>query len=291
MSCGFIIPVYRHGSTLGPVIRQLLPLGLPVIVVDDGNNEKDRAYIQAAGQLSPLVHTVYRAKNGGKGRAFSDGARKAQELGLTHIFQVDADGQHDTGACAAFLAASEEQPDAIICGCPRFDESAPAARRKGREFSNAWARIVSWNTDIRDVLCGFRIYPLAPYLRLLDRHVYISPRMGFDTDVLVRLLWQGLPLVNKDVRVSYPADGISNFRMVRDNIGISLTYTRLCAGMLLRLPLLLTRLLARLFRQRRHSRAEAADSREDSREDNRAETAGLNPGRTDSGAAGREGGA
>lgn len=247
MSCGFIIPVYRHGSTLEQVIRQLLPLGLPVIVVDDGNDEKDRAYIQAAEQLSPLVHTVYRAKNGGKGRAFSDGARKAQELGLTHIFQVDADGQHDTGVCADFLAASQEQPDAIICGCPRFDESAPAARRKGREFSNAWARIVSWNTDIRDVLCGFRIYPLAPYLRLLASRAYLSPRMGFDTDVLVRLLWQGVPLVNKEVRVSYPADGISNFRMVRDNIGISLTYTRLCAGMLLRLPLLLARLCKRLF--------------------------------------------
>ena len=143
-----------------------------------------------------------------------------------------------------------EQPDAIICGCPRFDESAPAARRKGREFSNAWARIVSWNTDIRDVLCGFRIYPLAPCIRLLDSHAYLSPRMGFDTDILVRLLWQGLPLVNKDVRVSYPADGISNFRMVRDNIGISLTYTRLCVGMLLRLPLLLARLAARAFRQR-----------------------------------------
>ena len=251
MSCGFIIPVYRHGSTLGQVVQQLLPLGLPLIVIDDGNSEKDRAYIHAVEQSSPLVHTVRREKNGGKGRAFSDGVRKAQELGLTHIFQVDADGQHDTGVCADFLAASQEQPDAIICGCPRFDESAPAARRKGREFSNAWARIVSWNTDIRDVLCGFRIYPLAPCIRLLDSHAYLSPRMGFDTDILVRLLWQGLPLVNKDVRVSYPADGISNFRMVRDNIGISLTYTRLCVGMLLRIPLLLARLAARAFRQQR----------------------------------------
>lgn len=253
MSCGFIIPVYRHGSTLGQVVQQLLPLGLPLIVIDDGNSEKDRAYIHAVEQSSPLVHTVRREKNGGKGRAFSDGVRKAQELGLTHIFQVDADGQHDTGVCADFLAASQEQPDAIICGCPRFDESAPAARRKGREFSNAWARIVSWNTDIRDVLCGFRIYPLAPCIRLLDSHAYLSPRMGFDTDILVRLLWQGLPLVNKDVRVSYPADGISNFRMVRDNIGISLTYTRLCVGMLLRIPLLLARLAARAFRQQRHA--------------------------------------
>ena len=251
MSGGFIIPVYRHGSTLGQVVQQLLPLGLPLIVIDDGNGEKDRAYIHAVEQSSPLVHTVRREKNGGKGRAFSDGVRKAQELGLTHIFQVDADGQHDTGVCADFLAASQEQPDAIICGCPRFDESAPAARRKGREFSNAWARIVSWNTDIRDVLCGFRIYPLAPCIRLLDSHACLSPRMGFDTDILVRLLWQGLPLVNKDVRVSYPADGISNFRMVRDNIGISLTYTRLCVGMLLRIPLLLARLAARAVRQRR----------------------------------------
>ncbi len=242
MSCGFIIPVYRHGRTLEQVVLPLLAFGQPIIVVDDGNGEEDRECIRAVEKKYPLVHAIYREKNGGKGRAFNDGARKAQELGLTHIFQIDADGQHDTGACADFLAASQENPEAIICGYPRFDESAPTARRKGREFSTLWAKIVSWRTDIRDVLCGFRIYPLAPYIRLLDSHAYISPRMGFDTDVLVRLLWQGVPLVNKEVRVSYPADGISNFRMVRDNIGISLTYTRLCAGMLIRIPLLLGRL-------------------------------------------------
>jgi hypothetical protein len=41
------------------------------------------------------------------------------------------------------------------------------------------------------------------------------------------------------IKVSYPPDGVSNFRMVRDNIRISWMFSRLFAGMLLRLPLLI----------------------------------------------------
>jgi len=47
------------------------------------------------------------------------------------------------------------------------------------------------------------------------------------------------------IKVSYPPDGISNFRMIRDNIRISWTFTRLSAGMILRLPLLIMRKIKR----------------------------------------------
>jgi hypothetical protein len=41
--------------------------------------------------------------------------------------------------------------------------------------------------------------------------------------------------------VGYPTDGVSHFRLVRDNWLISLMHLRLFAGMLRRLPLLLAR--------------------------------------------------
>jgi hypothetical protein len=65
--------------------------------------------------------------------------------------------------------------------------------------------------------------------------------MDFDTEVLVRLFWRGVRIVNRPTRVIYPADGISHFRMWRDNLSISWMHTRLVFGMLWRAPLLLAR--------------------------------------------------
>ncbi len=246
MTAAFAIPVYRHGKPLASVVRSLIPYGLPIIIVDDGNEGEDRALVAAAGELSELVTVVRLEKNGGKGKAMSAAARAALDRGMDHLFQLDADGQHDCTACGDFLAAAEENPDAIICGYPVYDETVPGYRKKGREFSNGWARIVSLDGRIKDVLCGFRIYPLFPhYADLLDRHACLDARMGYDVDILVHLLWRGVPLVNKGVRVTYPEDGISNFRMLRDNVRISLTFTRLFLGMLIRLPVLLWRVCRR----------------------------------------------
>ena len=43
------------------------------------------------------------------------------------------------------------------------------------------------------------------------------------------------------VKISYPIDGVSNFKMVRDNVRISCTYARLVIGMIVRLPILIFR--------------------------------------------------
>jgi hypothetical protein len=67
--------------------------------------------------------------------------------------------------------------------------------------------------------------------------------MEFDADVIVRLFWAGTPVVNLPTPVTYPADGVSNFRMVRDNLRMAALHLRLLAGMLLRLPVLLPRRL------------------------------------------------
>ena len=72
MQFGFVIPVYRHGSTLEAVVKNIAAFNFPIIVVDDGNDEENRAFISGVAEKYKLVTVVSRKKNGGKGRAKMD---------------------------------------------------------------------------------------------------------------------------------------------------------------------------------------------------------------------------
>ena len=66
--------------------------------------------------------------------------------------------------------------------------------------------------------------------------------MDFDSEVLVRLHWRGVPTRWLATQVRYPVDGVSHFRHVPGQRADDERCTsRLLLGMLLRLPLLLWR--------------------------------------------------
>jgi glycosyltransferase involved in cell wall biosynthesis len=242
MARGFLIPVYNHGGTAVSVVRRLSGYGLPILLVDDGSDAGTKAHLAQIAETCPLAVLVTLPENRGKGGAVMAGIEKAHELGLSHVLQIDADGQHDAERAGFFLEESAAHSEAVICGYPEYDSSVPASRKSGRKVSNTWAKIVTLSNDITDVLCGFRVYPVEPVWRICRRG-YIDPRMGFDVEILIRLYWKGLSLVFHPVRVIYPEGGISHFHLVRDNIRISWVFTRLFFGMLVRLPLLVGRKL------------------------------------------------
>jgi len=244
MKQGFLIPVYRHGKTACPIAERLAASSLPVIIVDDGNDDATKALLADCAAKTQGITLVSLEKNIGKGGAAAKGFEKAMELGLTHVLMIDADGQHDEEKIALFLEESAKKPDMIICGYPEFDENAPKSRVIGRKISNFWAAIVTLSKELKDVHCGFRVYPVSESLRI-TRNPFFDKRMGFDTEILVRLYWKKVLPVYHLVKVSYPLDGVSNFRIVRDNIRISLMFSRLFFGMLLRLPLLIARNIKR----------------------------------------------
>lgn len=246
---GFIIPIYNHGTAAGKVVENIEHLGLPIIMVDDGSDSRTKACLEEIYKKHTLTVPVILKKNSGKGRAFGAGITKAYEMGLTHVLQIDADGQHDAGRAGFFLDESAAHPGSVICSYPEYDESVPLLRKHGRVVANTWAKIVTLSPEITESMLGFRVYPVEPVYRLY-RKAYIDSRMGFDIDILVRLHWEGIPMIFHSVKVTYPSDGISHFHPVRDNIRISLTYTRLSAGMLLRLPVLLGRDIIRRTRQK-----------------------------------------
>ena len=236
-----VVPVYNHEHAIGAVLAGLLRHDVPCMLVDDGSSAECAAVLDALALANPDRVTLVRlATNQGKGAAVLSGFRRAAALGFSHVLQIDADGQHRTDDVPKFLAQARAHPEAIIAGHPVYDESVPKARLYGRYATHVWVWINTLSFDIKDSMCGFRVYPVAPVNALAARHA-IGARMNFDTDILVRLFWDGLQVVNLPTRVSYPADGVSHFRVWRDNVLITWMHTVLFFGMLPRIPKLLAR--------------------------------------------------
>jgi glycosyltransferase involved in cell wall biosynthesis len=236
-----IVPFYNHEHAIELTVRALAPHGLRVWFVDDGSSDAARAALErVVSREQHWISLEKHAENRGKGIAVLTGFRVAHAAGFTHALQIDADGQHDFADIPRMVTLAAANPTAIIVGVPVFDETVPAARRIGRKLTNLWVRINSLSLAIEDGMCGFRVYPLAPMLAIAEREGF-GARMEFDPEVLVRALWAGLPIVSCPTRVTYPRDGVSHFKMLRDNARISWMHTRLFFGMLWRLPRLLRR--------------------------------------------------
>ncbi len=232
-----VVPVYRHEQTVKGVVESIVKYGLPVFIVDDGNTPEAKAVLENVASEIPEATLVSYSKNGGKGKAVSAGLEAAFKAGFTHALQVDADGQHSQDAIPFFIKAAKNHPESAICGYPEYDASVPKSRLQGRKITNFWVAVETISFDIPDAMCGFRVYPLKQAVPLLRK--IGDFRMGFDIEILVRMHWKKIPMRFYPIKVNYPEGGISNFRMFRDNVAISLTHTRLCFGTAFRLPLLL----------------------------------------------------
>lgn len=234
-----VIPVYNHETAVPAVVDALLAAGLPCVLVDDASSPACSAVLEQLAQ-GENTYLIRLAINQGKGGAVMAGLREAARLGFTHALQVDADGQHDLRDVATFMQVSQQNPQALICGYPQYDDSVPKGRLYARYLTHVWVWINTLSLEIRDSMCGFRVYPLAPTLALMDS-AYIGTRMDFDSDILVRLAWRNQPMRWLPTQVHYPADGLSHFRLLRDNLRISAMHTRLFFGMLVRAPMILWR--------------------------------------------------
>jgi glycosyltransferase involved in cell wall biosynthesis len=221
-SFAVIIPLYNHGQTLPAVVADALRLGFPVIVVDDGSTDNGHLGIQGAGGVQLIRHQT----NRGKGAALVSGFRAAHAGGAQWAITLDADGQHHPEDAEKLMTAITPSNRPIVVGCRQemLNAGAPWTSRFGRGFSNFWVRL-SGGPSTRDTQSGFRIYPLPEVLNLDVR----ARRYQYELEVLVKAARQGIAVVEKPIRVTYPPEGqrISHFRPFVDFCRNSATFSRL----------------------------------------------------------------
>lgn len=238
-----VVPVYDHEQAIATTLAQLRAHGLRAYLVDDGSHAPcARALDRLIAEQPDWLRLVRLPHNQGKGAAVMAGFERAAADGYTHAVQIDADGQHNAADVPRLLALAVSHPQALVTGVPKYDASVPKARLYGRYVTHVWVWINTLSLRIQDSMLGFRVYPLASALRVW-RTQHVGRRMDFDTEIMVRLYWDGVDVLSLPTRVTYPSDGVSHFDVWRDNLRISRMHARLFVGMLWRAPRLLARKL------------------------------------------------
>jgi len=242
LSYCIVIPNYNHTTLLDEFLETLGKFNLPLIMVNDGSAASANELFQSLAKKYQYLTLVEHTHNQGKGAAVQTGLRTAYRQGYTHALQVDADGQHDLNDVDKMIAESNKYPQALISGKPVYDESIPKHRYYARNITHFWVWIETLSFEIKDTMCGYRVYPLQATIDLFDRQ-NLGKRMDFDIEVMVKLYWHNVECRFLPTAVDYPEHGVSHFRALEDNVLISWMHTRLFFGMLIRIPLLLTRKL------------------------------------------------
>ncbi len=229
-----VIPVFNHPNTVKDIVDAIVKLKLPVILVDDGSNTETHEACETCS--CELVTVIHRKTNGGKGAALMTGIQAAAIADFSHFITIDPDGQMDPEAIPAMLKLARRNPDKVICGYNTNTAAYSTARRALRRLSNGIANLNALTLSIEDAHCGFRLYPVAPVCQLLAR---IKPgrHMQFDAEILIRLLWLGVRVLNVPISLRTPHDNISHYSHFTDNACITWMHLHLFLTLLTRLPL------------------------------------------------------
>ncbi|OBX06468.1 hypothetical protein QV08_10055 [Gallibacterium salpingitidis] len=233
----FIIPCYNHGQFIEPVLLQLQQYSYPIILVDDCSNAETSEKLQ---QIQPHFDFILHRhqQNLGKGGAIKTALYLAEIYGFSHALQVDADGQHDLADLEKLLNYAQSNPNTLVSAQPVFDQSAPKARYYGRYLTHIWVWLETFSLQIKDSMCGFRVYPVQNTLSLIRQH-FIGNRMDFDIEIMVQYYWHYRQIHFIKSKVIYPADGVSHFDQLYDNLRLSKMHFRLLLQFWRHIPSLL----------------------------------------------------
>ncbi|MCU0487475.1 MAG: glycosyltransferase family 2 protein [Anaerolineales bacterium] len=88
-----VIPAYNEGPMIETVLEDVLQIGCPVVVVDDGSRDDTYSRV-AALQSGRSIHLLRHLINLGQGAALATGIQYALLKGAKIIVTFDADGQH-----------------------------------------------------------------------------------------------------------------------------------------------------------------------------------------------------
>ncbi|WP_419770760.1 MAG: glycosyltransferase family 2 protein [Candidatus Marinarcus sp.] len=206
-----VIPTYDNFHTIQTVVDDVLSYGHNIIVVDDGSSTPLQQILKPNENLTILRHE----HNQGKGAAIITGAKKAKELGYSHIITLDGDGQHLASEIEKLIAMCPK--DEIVIGARNFNISnIPNGSKFGRWFSNFWA---CWDTgyEITDSLSGFRIYPVS----ILDLPIK-TKKFDWEMEVIVRHADSGKNIIETSIECYYPQaeNRVSHFKKFEDTASI-----------------------------------------------------------------------
>ena len=165
MKLTVVVPTYNEADNVGPMVRELLGLGvagLDVLVVDDESPDGtgDKADALAAAH-SGRVRVLHRTGPRGLGRAYVDGFRHALDANADYVVQMDCDFSHSPAYSPDLL---ERISDYDVVVGSRYIEggSTDEGWGWGRWLLSWWANSVYarliLGSKVKDMTAGFKCW-------------------------------------------------------------------------------------------------------------------------------------
>jgi glycosyltransferase involved in cell wall biosynthesis len=212
-----LLPTYNNAGTLADILMELEKQDLDIIAINDGSTDHTGTILSAYRN----VKTYTFDKNKGKGMALRYGFEQAYRKGYKTAITLDTDGQHDPADLAQFNTLLKENNEVLILGSRNMKrKDVPRRSSFGRSFSNFWVQVAT-GYKLSDTQTGFRAYPLEP----IHRITWYTNRFEFEIEIMVRLAWQGVPILEVPIAVEYPENRVSHFRPFQDFMRVSLLNT------------------------------------------------------------------
>lgn len=212
-----LIPCLNEEAAIEQVVRSVLALEVPVIVIDDGSDDRTPALV---AQLP--VTLIRHAERHGKGEALRSGFREALRQGYEAVLTMDGDGQHVAADIPRMLAAAQRFPGHMVIGARLLDrEQQPRGRRRANGVAD-WG--ISWACaqPVADTQSGQRWYP-RDALALVDLP---AQNFVFEAAILIAACREKqMGVVSVPIASRYHGSfRLSHFKPVRDVTRIT-TYT------------------------------------------------------------------
>lgn len=194
-----VIPAYNEGPMIETVLEEVLQLGCPVVVVDDGSRD-DTYHRIAALQAGRPIHLLRHPINLGQGAALATGIQYALLNGAQIIVTFDADGQHRVEDIPGLVEPVADGQVEVALGS-RFLAGAqemPASRRillKAAIFFTGLTERI-WLTDAHN---GFR----ALSARAASQIQITQNRMAHASEIVSEIARLKLSYIEVPVHIRY----------------------------------------------------------------------------------------
>jgi glycosyltransferase involved in cell wall biosynthesis len=193
-----LIPAYREGATIGPVVAEAVKYGT-VIVCDDCSPD-DTADI--AARNGAIV--IRNARNGGYDRTLSQLVADALRRGFHAAVTIDADGEHDPTLLAAFRRKLIEESIPLVLGI---------RPRKQRAAEVVAGFLIKSLYGIDDIFCGMKGY----HLRLVTENGGFDHSASVGTELAINSIRRGTAFQQISVYGKQRADAPRFGRRMRAN--------------------------------------------------------------------------
>ncbi|MDD2822962.1 MAG: glycosyltransferase family 2 protein [Candidatus Daviesbacteria bacterium] len=177
MKITIVVPAHNEEKRISIVLKDLVKVGLPIIVVDDGSSDNTYEVVKSF-PVNLLSHRI----NLGKGAALKTGCVAAFSQGADAVVIMDSDGQHKVEDLAKFVYKLNENNYDMIFGSRNLSYGVPFVRFIGNKFASVLVSFL-FGIYVSDLICGFRAFTKKGY----EKIKWQSSGYGVETEMVINV--------------------------------------------------------------------------------------------------------